>query len=247
MNEKPSVAAGGRSAFLSGMKDGIPIGLGYLAVSFSLGIAAKRAGLTPWQGFFVSLLCNASAGEYAGFRVIAACAPYIEMALATFVANARYILMSCALSQRAHPDLSLFHRMLIAFGITDELFGIAIARPGYLTPAYSYGALAVASPCWALGTMLGVIAGNLLPLRLVSALSVALYGMFIACFIPPAKKDRVLLFAIPVCFLLSYLAFRLPYIGELSEGTRAVILTVVIASVLAIAFPVKDEEEEVQP
>ena len=101
-------------------------------------------------------------------------------------------------------------------------------------------------PLWALGTSLGIIMGNLLPASLVSALSVALYGMFIACFIPPAKKDKVLLFAIPVCFLLSYLAFRLPYIGELSEGTRAVILTVVIASVLAVAFPVKDEEEEVQ-
>ena len=130
--------------------------------------------------------------------------------------------------------------------VTDEYFGINIARPGHLDPRYFFGAVSVATPAWAIGTALGIIAGNILPARIVSALSVALYGMFIACFIPPAKKDRVLLFAIPVCFLLSYLAFRLPYIGELSEGTRAVILTVVIASVLAIAFPVKDEEEEVQ-
>ena len=99
-------------------------------------------------------------------------------------------------------------------------------------------------PAWSIGTALGIIAGNILPVRLVSALSVALYGMFIASFVPPAKKDRVLLFAIPVCFMLSYLAFRLPYIGELSEGTRSVILTVIIATVLAIAFPLKDEDKK---
>ena len=106
----------------------------------------------------------------------------------------------------------------------------------------------MAVPSWAVGTALGVIAGNLLPSRLVSALSVALFGMFIACFVPPAKKNRVLLCAIPVCFFLSYMAFRLPYIGELSEGTRAVILTVIIAAVLAAVFPVKDEEKgEAEP
>ena len=154
--------------------------------------------------------------------------------------------MSAALSQKLTPETPTFHRLGIAYGVTDEIFGISVMRKGALSPYFSYGATLVSVFGWVSGTVLGASAGAILPQRLISALGIALYGMFIACFIPPAKKDKVLLFAIPVCFLLSYLAFRLPYIGELSEGTRAVILTVVIASVLAVAFPVKDEEEEVQ-
>ena len=236
-----------KEAFLKGMKAGIPIALGYLAVSFSLGIAAKAVGLTAFQGFLASLLNSASAGEYAMFSLIGAGASIIELIFVSIVANGRYLLMSCALGQRFSEDTPLIHRFGVGLYITDEIFSLSVSIPGKLNPYINYGAIAVAVPSWAVGTALGIIAGNILPARIVSALSVALYGMFIACFIPPAKKDRVLLFAIPVCFLLSYLAFRLPYIGELSEGTRAVILTVVIASVLAIAFPVKDEEEEVQP
>ncbi len=158
-----------KSIFRMGIKDGIPIGLGYLAVSFSLGIAAKNAGLTPFQAFLSSALCNASAGEYAGFTLIAASAAFLEVALVTLIANARYLLMSCAMSQRIDPDMPFFHRFFLGFYITDELFGIAIARPGYLNPWYTYGAVLFASPCWAVGTALGALAGNLLPLRLVSA------------------------------------------------------------------------------
>jgi predicted branched-subunit amino acid permease len=235
-----------KEAFLKGMRAGIPIALGYLAVSFSLGIAAKAVGLTAFQGFLASLLNSASAGEYAMFSLIGAGASIVELIFVSIVANGRYLLMSCALGQRFSEDTPLIHRFGVGLYITDEIFSLSVSIPGKLNPYINYGAIAVAVPSWAIGTALGIIAGNILPARIVSALSVALYGMFIACFIPPAKKDKVLLFAIPVCFLLSYLAFRLPYIGELSEGTRAVILTVVIASVLAVAFPVKDEEEEVQ-
>ena len=118
-----------KNVFLQGIKDGIPISLGYLAVSFSLGITAKNAGLTAFQGFLVSFLCNASAGEYAGFTTIAAHAPYIEIVLAMLVANARYLLMSCAMSQRVHPGTRLPHRLLMSYAITDELFALNIARP----------------------------------------------------------------------------------------------------------------------
>ena len=170
----------------------------------------------------------------------------MELIFVSIVANGRYLLMSCALGQKFSEDSPLIHRFGVGLYITDEIFSLSILQPGKLNPFINYGAIAVAVPSWAIGTALGIIAGNILPARIVSALSVALYGMFIACFVPPAKQDRVLLFAIPVCFLLSYIAFRLPYIGELSEGTRAVILTVLIATVLAIAFPIKDEEEEVK-
>ena len=120
--------------FQEGMKDAIPIGLGYFAVAFSLGIAARNAGMNAFQGFLLSFLNNASAGEYAGITVIAANASYIEIAVVTLIANARYLLMSCAMGQRLKPGLSFGHRLLMGYDITDELFGIAIARPGYLEP-----------------------------------------------------------------------------------------------------------------
>jgi len=233
-----------RKVFLNGMKDGIPIGLGYLAVAFSLGIAAKKAGLTAIQGLITSLLCNASAGEYVGFTLIAAHAVYLEMAFGTLIANARYMLMSCAISQRTEPGLSIWHRMGLSFCITDELFGITIAREGYINPNYTYGAMFVATNGWAIGTALGIIAGNILPLRLVSAFSVALYGMFLAIIIPPARKNRIIALLILVCFILSYLCSVLPIISNLSEGTRTIILTVIIATIASILFPKNDDEEE---
>jgi predicted branched-subunit amino acid permease len=229
--------------FKEGIRDGIPIGLGYLAVSFSLGITAKNAGLTPLQGFVTSFLENASAGEYIAFTLIGAGASYIEIFIMTLIANARYLLMSCALSQHFSPDTPWYHRLLVGYDLTDELFGIAIARPGYLEPVYMYGAFLVALPAWAGGTALGIVAGNLLPADIVSALSVALFGMFIAIIIPPAKKDRVILGLIIVSFALSFLFNIAPYIRTISSGTRTIILTLLIASAAAILFPVKGENE----
>lgn len=232
-----------RQDLLQGFRDGIPIGLGYFAVAFSLGIAAKNAGLTPFQAFLTSALCHASAGEYAGFTVIAAAASFLEMATITLIANARYLLMSCAMSQRIDPSMPFFHRLVMSFFITDELFGIAIARPGYLNPWYSYGAILFASPCWAVGTALGAIAGNLLPLRLVSAFSVALYGMFLAIFIPPARKNKVILCIVILCFVSSGLASVLPVVSGWSEGTRTILLTLIISTGAALLFPRKEEAE----
>lgn len=233
-----------RALFIRGMRNGLPIGLGYLAVSFSLGIAARSAGLSAAQGFLVSLLCNASAGEYVGFTIIAAGASYIEMAIATFIANMRYLLMSCALSQRMAPGTSLLHRLVVGFDITDEVFGITIARPGYINPVYTYGAMVTSIPFWATGTALGVIAGNLLPVRLVSAFSVALYGMFLAVIIPPARKDKVIMAIVPICFAASFAAAKLiPFLSRLADGTRTIILTVIIAAAAALLFPREDGEE----
>lgn len=233
-----------KTILLKGLRDGIPIGLGYLAVSFSLGVAARGAGLSAFQGFLASLFNNASAGEYAGFTVIASDAPYLEMVLMTLIANARYLLMSCALSQRFSPGTALYHRLLVGFDVTDELFGLTISRPGPVDPFYTYGAMLIAIPCWAGGTALGIIAGNLLPLRAVSALNVALFGMFIAIIIPPARRSRVVAGGVLISFLTSFAASRLPLVSGLSSGTKTIILTVAISAVWAVLFPVEDEEEE---
>jgi len=230
-----------KAALREGFLAGIPIGLGYFAVSFSLGIAARNAGLTPLQGMLASLLCHASAGQYAGFTMIAAQATLLETALMTFIANARYLLMSCAMSQRTSQKMSNLHRMVMSYFITDELFGISVARPGYLNPWYMYGGVLFASPCWAIGTLLGGLAGNLLPLRLVSAFSVALYGMFLAIIIPPAKKDKVIAGLIIICFAASYAASALPFLAVISSGTRTIILTVVLSAAAALLFPKETE------
>lgn len=228
--------------FLEGLVSGIPIGLGYFAVSFSLGIIAKQASLTPLQGFIASFFNLASAGEYALFTAIAQSASFFEVALITLVVNARYLLMSCALSQKFGEKTPFIHRLLIGFGVTDEIFGVTIARPGKIKPAYNYGVMAVAVLLWSLGTSLGIIAGNSLPPRAVSALSVALYGMFIAIIIPPAKKNLAIRIIVPACFALSWLCSVLPAVKNLSSGTRTIILTVAISSAAAILKPVKEEE-----
>ena len=232
-----------RIAFTKGMRDGMPIGFGYLAVAFSLGIVARNVGLTPAQGFFASLFTIASAGEYAGFTLIGEDAAYIEMALVIFVANCRYLLMSCALSQKLKAGEKLLHRICVGALITDEIFGANIAYDGHLNPIYTYGVALVSVLPWAIGTMLGIIMGNLLPAKIVTALSVALYGMFIAIIVPPAKKDKTLATFIIASFLLSALFDRIQILSQIGSGLKIVILTVVIASAAAIIKPVKEDDE----
>lgn len=226
--------------FKDGMRDGVPIGLGYFAVSFALGIAMKNAGLTWIDGFFMSLLNLASAGEYAGTQVILANGTYIEMIAMTAIANARYMLMSASLSQKLSEETNTKDRMLIGYAITDELFGIAYSRKGYLNPFYFYGAMFVSVLPWAIGTAFGIIMGNILPTQLVSALSVALYGMFLAIVIPVAKKDKTVLLLVIISYAFSALCSYVPVISSISSGTRIIILTVIISAIAAIIKPIKE-------
>ena len=232
-----------QTCFRRGVRDGMPIALGYFAVAFTLGIAAKNAGFSAVQAMVESLTNNASAGEYAVFSLVSAGAGYWEVAVMTLVANARYLLMSCALSQKLAPETGLGHRMLVAFDVTDEIFGVSIAFPGRLNPFYTYGAMAVAIPGWALGTFLGVVVGNVLPLRLVSALSVGLYGMFLAIIVPPARESRVVLALVLLSFAASWAAASLPALAAVSSGVKTIVLTVVISLGAAVLFPVAEEAE----
>ncbi|MBR1806560.1 MAG: AzlC family ABC transporter permease [Selenomonadaceae bacterium] len=230
-----------RQALMDGFRDGTPIGLGYFVVGFSLGIVAKAVGLSPLQGFVIGLLNNASAGEYAAFTVIGSDAPYLEIALLTLVANARYVLMSAVLSQKFSPDTPFYHRIFVGFDVTDEIFGIAIARSGrWLNPFYNYGAMLTALPGWSLGTACGIVAWNFFSPSAVSALSVALYGMFLAVIIPPARKDKIIGAAVVASFALSWLAAE--FFPEVSAGNRTIALTLLIAGAAAILFPIHDDD-----
>lgn len=246
MNKNPEK----RKAYIDGLRDGLPIGLGYFAVSFSLGIMAKTAGITPVEGFITSVLSLASAGEYAGFSMIIYHSTFLETLLVAIITNARYLLMSAALSQRFSPETPLLKRISVSYFITDEIFGANIGRPGYVVPEYTYGIATVAPFLWGLGTSLGIIAGNILPVRVVSALSVALYGMFIAIFVPPAKKNKAVRIAVLASFFFSYIlsegsfiGSRVPMIGNISSGTKIILLTVIISAVAAMLKPISDEED----
>ena len=229
-------------AFRKGIQHGIPIALGYFAVAFTLGIVAKKAGVTALQSFVVSATNSASAGEYVGFTLIGENAAYIELAIMTLVANARYLLLSCALSQKFSSDIRFIHRLIVGWFVTDEIFGISISVPGRLNPFYTYGAAAISIPAWSIGTYLGVVMGNVLPPNIVSALSVGLYGMFIAIIIPPSKKDKIIAMLVVISMVVSYIATRVTLFAAISPGTRTIFITVVISTVAAILFPRREKE-----
>lgn len=229
-----------RKKFLEGLRDGLPIALGYLAVSFGIGISCHAAGITALQGFLMSLFNNASAGEYGGITVITENAGVWMMVLMTLIINARYMLMSCALSQKLSPDTPLGVRMLIGFDVTDEVFGIAIAQEGLLNVWYFIGAMCAALPGWSLGTLFGALAGNVLPVWAMNGFSVMLYGMFLAIIMPEGKKNRVVLGCIGVSFVLSALAAKL--LPMLSGGMRILLLTIFISAAAAILFPRENPE-----
>ena len=230
-----------KQAFRNGMRDGVPIALGYFAVAFTLGIAAKNAGFTALQAMICSATNLASAGQYAGFTMVRESATYLGMALMILVANARYMLMSSALSQKFDQTTAFIHRIFVGYGVTDEIFGICISAPGKLNPLYAYGAMLLAIPGWSIGTFIGVLMGSILPANVVSALSVGLYGMFIAIIVPPARQNKVILSFVIISMALSGICEWAPLVSTIPSGVRIIILTVVIASIAAIMFPVTDD------
>lgn len=224
-----------------GVRDGIPIAMGYFAVAFSLGIIAKKAGLTAALGFVSSFFTRASAGEYGVYTLVAVNATYVELIAMCLVVNLRYMLMSAALSQKLAPCTSWLHRILMACCITDEIFGISINHKGYTPPAYTYSAALISGLFWASGCAAGIIAGGMLPPTIVSALSVALYGMFLAIIMPFARTDRDVLYAIIASFVLSGLCAVAPITSEWNSGTRTIVLTIVITAVIAWVKPIENE------
>lgn len=228
--------------FCRGLLHGLPIALGYLSVSFGFGIMAVRAGMSVTEATLISLLNLTSAGQAAGVSVIAAGGSLAEMALVQLTINIRYALMALSLSQKCSPRFRLPQRLLAAYGITDEVFGVCAAQPGQIEPPYMLAMVLIATAGWVLGTFLGAFAGALLPASVTAALGILLYGMFLAIIVPPARKDKAILCAVLIAAVLSILCRYL--IPALSEGF-AVILCAVAASVAAaLLFPRKDDEEE---
>lgn len=231
-----------KSYFFKGVKDGVPIFLGYLAVSFTFGIAAEKTGLTPLEASLMSASNLTSAGQFASLDIIKAGAPYIELIITQIIINLRYCLMSASLTQKMSPNVSTANRLLMSFGVTDEIFGAASAVRGKLKPAYMYGLIIISLIGWTLGTCLGSLLGEVMHPKFMSAFSVALYAMFVAIIIPPSIGDKTVTSAVYISMALSGLFYIAPALNQISSGFRIIILTAAVSAVFAALKPVDATE-----
>ena len=222
-----------KSEFGKGMIAGIPIGLGYLSVSFGFGIMAAGAGLSAFEAFMISLTNLTSAGQAQGVSIIAAGGTLIEMALVQLIINIRYALMAISLSQKLDDSFTFPKRLLAAYGITDEIFAVCSTVKGTLKPNFMYGITLISTIGWVTGTFLGAAAGEILPAEITAALGLVLYGMFLAIIIPPARKAAAALSCI-----CKYL------VPGLSGGFAVIMCALVASAVGALLFPRKEDEQE---
>ena len=226
----------------AGLRDGIPIAAGYFSVSFTFGMLAVQDGMSPFHAVLISLLNLTSAGQFAGLTVIVSGASLLEMALTQLVINIRYALMSVSLSQKLDSSVKTFQRMLIAYGNTDEIFAVASSKPGSVGSRYMYGLIFLPVLGWVGGTLTGAVASTLLPAAVISALGVALYGMFIAIVVPVAKESREVLIVVGAALVFSTAFYYLPVLQEISSGFTIIICTVAAAGIGAVLFPIKEEQ-----
>ncbi len=227
--------------FRDGFRDGIPIGLGYLSVSFGFGITAVGQGLQILQAVLISMTNLTSAGQVAGVTVMVAGGTILEMILTQLVINLRYSLMGITLTQRLDRRCTTPHRMLMSFGVTDEVFAVAASKPYPIGPSYFYGLMTAPYVGWVTGTLLGAIAGQIFPLSLRQALGVLVYSMFIAIILPPMKQDRGVLGAVLIAAGLSIAVAYIPCFSFLSDGFSIIVCAVIAAALMALLRPVSDE------
>lgn len=231
-----------KKLFLKGMKDGIPIALGYLSVSFGFGILCVNLGLSIFSAVSISLTNLTSAGQVAGVGIIAAGGTLVEMILAQLVINLRYSLFAISLSQKLDGSFTTPHRIAAAFGITDEIFAVSYAQEDRVKPWYMYGLILISASGWVAGTFLGAAMGQILPAALSHALGIMLYGMFIAIVIPPARRARGILVTAIAAALCSML---FAYVFTFVSGGFAVIISAVAAAAFCAArFPIKEAADE---
>ena len=229
--------------FKNGLRDGLPIALGYLSVSFGFGISAASKGLSTLPALLISMTNLTSAGQVAGLSVIVAAGTLVEIIMTQLIINLRYSLMGLTLTQKLDDTFSTLHRMAVAFFITDEIYAVASSKTGGVNTRYMYGLGFLPYIGWAAGTLFGAVAGSLLPASVSSALGIAIYGMFVAIIVPPAKKDRGILFAVAIAALISCAIKYIPLFSFITQGFAIIICALLAACLAALIFPVKEESE----
>lgn len=233
-----------KTIFKTGLADGIPIALGYLAVSFSFGIAAVAAGLSPIEAILISMTNLTSAGQFAGINIIASGGGYFEMALTQFIINLRYSLMGISLSQKLDKSFKRIHTLILGHALTDEIFAVAASRTKPVRPIYFFGLALLPYLGWALGTAAGAFFGAFLPNMLCKALSVAIYGMFIAIIVPEIKASKSIAIITLTAVLISCALYYIPIFSSISQGFSIIICAVAASALGALLFPIKEEDNE---
>lgn len=233
-----------KSNYIKGIRDGLPICLGYVPISFAFGMLASQSGFPVWISIVISLTCLTSTGQFAGLTIILAGGGYIELAATIFVINIRYMLMSLALSQRLDEKMTTLERCVVAFGNTDEVFAVAMQQTGILKASYMAGLISLPLVGWVGGTFLGAAATSFLPTSVQSALGITLYAMFVAIILPPARKAKPIFVAILIAAALSCLLRYIPIFAGLSTGWVIIIVAVVTSGYCAYRFPINEEASD---
>ena len=231
-----------KMSFGYGIKQGLPITIGYVPVAFAFGLMAVNGGIHPLLAILISLSNLTSAGQFAGTNLIIAGVTYAEITLTTFVINIRYMLMSLSLSQKLAPKVSLMERLLLSFGITDETFAVASSEKNSLTFTYMIGLIIGPIAGWTGGTALGALVSEALPATLTGALGIALYGMFLAILVPPCKHNLSILLVVVLSCILSCLIKYVKVFHLISSGFRVILVTILVCTAAAILFPIKEDE-----
>ena len=233
-----------KKEFLEGIRDGLPICMGYFSVSMAFGLTAVLSGVPIWAAVMISITNLTSAGQFAGMNLIAAQGALVEIGLTTFIINLRYFLMSISLSQKVEQKMTMKERLAVSFGITDEIFAVSMQRDHELTAAYMAGLILTPVLGWTGGTFVGAAATSLMPPILSNAFGIALYGMFIAIIVPPAREHKNVLFAVVLAIAASVACKYLPVIRNLSSGWTIILITIVVCLIAAWLFPVEESEGE---
>ncbi len=231
-----------KNEFINGIRGGIPICLGYFSVSMAFGLTAVKEGLYVWAAILTSLFNLTSAGQFAGINIMNAGGEFIELAITTLIINMRYFLMSLSVSQKVDPKMKLSQRLLVSFGITDEIFAVSMRHNRPLTTTYMAGLILTPLIGWTGGTAFGAVAVSVLPQTVSAAMGIALYGMFIAIIIPPARENKNVFIAIIMAIAASLVFSYVPVFKSLSGGWTIIIITVVVSAICTTLFPIKTEE-----
>lgn len=232
-----------KQEFAEGVRDGLPICFGYFSVSMAFGLTAVLSGIPFWAAVAISLTNLTSAGQFAGMNLIAANGALVEIALTTLIINIRYFLMSISVSQKVEQRMTMGRRLALSFGITDEIFAVSMQRDHDLTAPYLAGLILTPVIGWTGGTFVGAAATSLMPAALSNALGIALYGMFIAIIVPPAREQKNVLFAVVLAIVASIACKCLPVIQNLSDGWTIILITLGVCLIAAWLFPVEESEE----
>lgn len=234
----------GQLKFNNGLKDGLPIGLGYLSVSFAFGVQASLAGIPLFMSVFISMTNLTSAGQLAGLTVIAALGSILEIILTQLIINSRYFLMSITLSQKLDSSFTFGHRLLCSAFVTDEIFAVASSKSKSFGRKYFYGLVILPYVGWSLGTLLGAAAGSVLPPSVTNALGIALYAMFIAIIIPPSMKEISIFFTVIFATAISCALYYVPCFKVIPTGVCIIISALLTSALMAFIKPIKEEVEE---